>query len=167
MRNLVIVGLFGLIVASCTMPSLAASDNDRSFIHDALQDNVDLRTLSDYAARKIHDAKIRDFARMVSERSNRVDDVLMRGAKASDVKPPGTLSLRASDQYSRIQAQHARDAEDEYLRDVAIDARISEDDYTAEAQSGSEPQLKRLASQRASELEQIARTADSLRGSLR
>lgn len=154
----------GLSVASI---AVAASDQDRSFIHEALQDNVDLRTLSDYAAQKVHDAKIREFAHMVSQRSTSVDGLLMRDARVAEVKPPGALSLRASDQYSRIQAQSARDAADEYLRDIAIDARISEDDYTSEAQSGTEAALKRLASARAADLEQLARDADSLRGSLR
>jgi len=168
MRNIAIVGLLGcMLVLSAGVSAIAANDQDKSFLHDAMQDNADLRTLSDYAVKKIPQAKVRQFAQMVSQRSTGVDDVLMRDAKTSDVKPPGTLSLRASDQYSRIQAQNARNAADEYLRDVAIDARISEDDYAAEAQSGTEPGLKRLASARAAELERIAKQADSLRTSLR
>ena len=168
MRNIAIVGMLSCMLAlSAGVSALAANDQDRSFLHDAMQDNVDLRALSDYAAQKVRDPKVRDFARMVSQRSNSVDSLLARSASRSDVRAPGALSLRASDQYSRIQAQNPRDAVDEYLRDVAIDARISEDDYTGEAQSGTEPALKRLASDRAAELERIARQADALRGSLR
>lgn len=150
--------------ASC---ALAANPQDKSFIQSALQDNVDIRTLSDLAQKKIQDAKIRAFARTVSRQSSPVDDRLMRNARTEDVKPPGTLSLRASDQYGRLQSQNGKDAADEYLRDVAIDARISEDDYTSEVQSGGDPSLKRLASERVRQLEELARTADSLRDSLR
>lgn len=168
MRNIAIVGLLGCMLAlSAGVNALAASDQDKSFLHDALQDNVDLRTLSDYAAQKVRDSKVREFAQMVSRRTNSLDGTLTVTARRNDIRPPDSLSLRASDQYSRIQAQNPRDAVDEYLRDVAIDARISEDDYTSEAQSGTEPMLKRLASDRAAELERIARAADALRGSVR
>lgn len=145
----------------------SASGQDKSFIASAMQDNADLRALSDLALQRIRNPKVRDFASTVTQSSKGVDNVLTHDALANDVKPPGTLSLRASDQYSRIQSQSGRDAADEYLRDVAIDARVSEDDFSSEAQSGGSGSLKRLASQRAAELERLARAADSLRGALR
>lgn len=164
MRALVV----GLVVCLVTLSGAlgtarAANDQDKTFIHSALQDDADLRMLSDLAAKKIANSKVKDFAKGLSQRASSDDTVLMRLAKREDVKAPGTLSVRASDQFSRIQAQSGGNAADEYLRDVAIDARIIEDDYTYEAQSGADPALKRLASSRAGDLERIARQADSLR----
>ncbi|GEM_PF-4402648 len=161
---LTIAGLGASIgVASSGTAALAASSQDRSFLHTALQDDADFRTLSNLAMQKIKNAKVREFAQSISQQTDSADNVLMRDAKRDDVKPPGTLSPRASDQYGRIQAQSGPDAADEFLRDVAIDARISAYDYSSEAQAGRSPSLKRLASRRAAELDRLAKEADSLR----
>ena len=165
-RHMTIVGLAGLLGFAACAPALASNDQDRSFLQTALRDNADFRTLSDLAAQKIRDAKVRVFAKQLSQQTDTVDGALKSDAHRDDVKPPNTLSARASDQYGRIQAQTGQDAADEYLRDIAIDARISAYDYSTEAQSGSDPALKRLAARRATELNRTADQADSLRGTL-
>jgi predicted outer membrane protein len=147
-------------------PARASGPQDKSFLASAMQDDADLRTLSDLATKKVSDVKVRDLAKDLARMASSVDDELMPVARRDDVKPPGTLSLRASDQYSRIDAQSGRNAAQEFLRDVSIDARISEDDYAYEARSGEDPALKRLAAARAAQLEGLARRADSLRASL-
>ncbi|MBV8600765.1 MAG: DUF4142 domain-containing protein [Candidatus Eremiobacteraeota bacterium] len=114
------------------------------------------------AARKAHDARVRDFAASVERSSTSLDATLSAIAKRNDVKPPGTLSVRASDQYSRVDAQSGKSAEQEYLADVAIDARISSDDYAEEARSGDDAALRKIAAGRAAELERTARAADAL-----
>lgn len=163
--------VFGLIACLVTLSGAmgsarAASDQDKTFIHSALQDDADVRTLSSLASRKVSSSKVKDFTKTLLQRMNQDDGVLVPLAKRNDVKPPGTLSLRASDQYSRIDVQSGKSATDEFLRDIAIDARITEDDFTNEAQTGSEPALKRLAAARAADLEKIARQADALRDAL-
>jgi DNA-binding phage protein len=163
--------VFGLIVCLVTLSGAlgsarAASDQDKSFIQSALQDNADLRMLSNVAAKKVSSPKVKDFTKSVLQRLTQDDGILMPLAKSEDLKPPATLSLRASDQYSRIDAQSGKNATDEFLRDIAIDARITEDDYTNEAQTGTQPSLKRLAVARAADLEKIARQADALRDAL-
>jgi len=126
-----------------------------------------MQTLAGLAQKKIADGRIRDFARTISDAATSAGGTLTPLARRDAVKPPGSLSIRATDQFARIGAQSGKDAADEFLRDIAIDARISQDDYTSEAQSGNDATLKRLAAQRAGDLERIARRADSLRGSLR
>ena len=158
------VALAGCVLGMSVSSALAANDQDRSFLTQAMQDNVDLRSLADLAAKHINDPRIKQFARDIAQRSSAFDSHIAGEARTEAAKQPSALSLRASDQYGRIQAQSGRDAADEFLRDIAIDARISQDDYNAEAQSGATPMLKRLASSRATELEHIARQADSLRG---
>lgn len=169
MRVLNIVGFVGCLTLMplLALPATAASDQDKSFINTAMQETSDLQMLAGLAAKKISDARVRDFARTIAQSSNTTNATLTEIARRDDVKPPGALSIRASDQYSRIDAQSGKDAADEFLRDIAIDARISQDDYSNEAQSGADPMLKRLASQRSSDLERIARQADSLRSTLR
>jgi predicted outer membrane protein len=163
-RMLTIAGLAALLgVASSGTAALAASSQDRSFLYTALQDDADFRTLSNLAMQKIKNSKVRAFAQTISRQTDSADDVLVRDAKRDDVKPPGTLSPRASDQYGRIQAQSGSNVVHEFLRDVAIDARISAYDYSSEAQGGSSPSLKRLASRRAADLDRVAKEADSLR----
>ena len=166
-RSIGTVTLAGCVLGLSMSSAIAAGDQDRSFLTQAMQDNVDLRSLADLAEKRIGDPRIKQFARDVSQRSSNFDSRIAGDVRSEAAKQPSALSLRASDQYNRIQAQNGRDAADEFLRDIAIDARISQDDYNAEAQSGSDPSLKRLASTRATELERIAKQADSLRGSLR
>lgn len=168
LRSMTIAGLAALLAVSASgAPAFAANAQDRSFLQTALQDNADFRTLSGLAMQKIRNAKVRAFAQTISQQTDSADSALRSDARHEDVKSPGTLSPRASDQYGRIQAQKGNDAADEFLRDVAIDARISSYDFSAEAQSGESPALKRLASHRASELDRIAKEADSLRSGLR
>jgi predicted outer membrane protein len=156
-----------LALSAGTAAFASASAQDRDFLQTAMQDNADFRTLSSLAMQKIKNAKVRAFAQTISQQTDSTDNVIKRNAQREDVKAPATLSPRASDQYGRIQAQNGDGAADEFLRDVAIDARISSYDFTAEAQSGGSPALKRLASQRAAELDRIAKEADSLRSGLR
>ncbi|MGH7662467.1 MAG: DUF4142 domain-containing protein [Vulcanimicrobiaceae bacterium] len=156
-----------LALAAGGAAAFAASSQDRDFLQAAMQDNADFRTLSSLAMQKIKNPKVRALAQTISQQTDSSDTVVKREARQQDVKAPGTLSPRASDQYGRIQAQNGNEAADEFLRDVAIDARISAYDFSSEAQSGATPALKRLASQRAAELDRIAQEADSLRGGLR
>jgi predicted outer membrane protein len=167
LRSVTIAGLAALLVAGAGGAAFAASPQDREFLRTAMQDNADFRTLSGLAMQKIKIPKVRALAQAITRQSDSTDNVLKPNARQDDVKPPATLSPRASDQYERIQAQKGNDAADEFLRAVAIDARISAYDFSAEAQSGGSPALKRLASQRAAELDRIAKEADSLRSGLR
>ena len=170
MRPLAFVRVFVIVLAVTTLlaPNAvrAAGDKDKSFLSTALQENADVRTLSDLAAKKARDPKVRQFAQKLSRTATDFNNTLLALAKRNDVKPPAALSVRASDQYARIDAQVGKGAEQEYLQDVAIDARVSGDDYTDEARTGAEQALRRVAAARRAALDRIAREADALASAL-
>ena len=99
--------LAATLVAALALPSagLAASEQDRSFLSSALPETIDLRSLADLAASKSHDARVRAFAREISHNAGAQNRALASFAEREGVKQPGTLSIRATDQYSRISAQ--------------------------------------------------------------
>ena len=158
--------LLAVAISFAPNAARAASDQDKSFLTTAMQENADVRTLSDLAAKKARDPKVRRFAREVSRAATEFDTTLLALAKREAVRPPAKLSIRASDQYARIDAQGGKDAEQEYLQDLAIDARVSGDDYTAEARTGTEQALRRVAAARRAALDRIARRADALASTL-
>ena len=149
------------MLAFAPIAASASNPQDTAFLKAASQDNADLRILSHMGA-NVHDASVRQFAQSVFDSTGEANKNLTPFLTQQRIAQAGSGSLRASDQYDRIDSQSGVGGEEELLTDIAIDARIAEDDFATEAQSGGDPALRHLAATYAKTLTRIAAQADAL-----
>jgi putative membrane protein len=151
-----VVATTGLAVAAGT------SSDDAAFVQSAQHDALGEYALAALAKGKAANPQAKALAARILTNADTANSFIKSYARTHDVDVDNKPSVRADEQYGEISSDSGSSFDQAFANAMHIDANIALDTYQDEAQHGSDPALRKFASEQAAFLEQISSASDKI-----
>jgi putative membrane protein len=162
MKWIAAISTLALIVSVWGTAQSAVSSNDASFVQAAQSDLLGEYALAALASGKAANPRVKSFASQIATQTDKANIFIKKYAKEHDVSIANKPTLRADAQYGDLRALSHSAFDRRFAEDLNVDSQLSLSDFQDEAQSGSDPALRKFAKEEARLLRRYSSEAQKL-----
>jgi len=128
------------------MDAAAAKVDDKAFLKEAAQGGMTEVELGKLAAQKASNADVKQFGQKMVDDHTKANDQLKEVASKENVQIPDALDSKHQSRIDKLSKLSGPAFDKAYVKDQLKDHQADVKDFSAEAQNGSDPNVKAFAS---------------------
>ena len=136
--------------------------NDKKFVKDAAMGGMAEVELGKLATQKAANEDVKQFGQRMIDDHTKANDQLKEVASKDNIQVPATLDKKYQEQIDKLSKLSGAAFDKAYVKDELKDHKNDIKDFQAEAQGGSDPNVKAFASNTLPVLQQHLQLAENL-----
>jgi putative membrane protein len=145
-----------------TPETMPAKVDDKKFVKDAALGGMSEVELGKLAVQKASDDNVKQFAQKMIDDHTKANDQLKQVASKENIPVPDTLDSKHKSQIDKLAKLSGPDFDKAYAKEQLKDHQSDVKDFSAEAQAGSDPNVRAFASSTLPVLQQHLELAKNL-----
>jgi putative membrane protein len=141
---------------------MPAKVDDKKFVKDAALGGMSEVELGKLAVQKASDDNVKQFAQKMIDDHTKANDQLKQVASKENIPVPDTLDSKHKSQIDKLAKLSGPDFDKAYAKEQLKDHQSDVKDFSAEAQAGSDPNVRAFASSTLPVLQQHLELAKNL-----
>ncbi|HEY4356653.1 MAG TPA: DUF4142 domain-containing protein [Acidobacteriaceae bacterium] len=141
-RKILCAGLLGAGALLMTIPSHAATDDDKKFLATASQGDINEIKISELAEQKATDPRVKAFAEKMVKEHNQLEVKMKPFAESWGLTPPGGLDADHQKEWDKLNGLSGKDFDKEYMSAMVDDHTKALDLFTTEAKDSKDTKFK-------------------------